>query len=467
MFLNVRNNPYFKSLSFRLTAVYSTVFILTSIFGFVSLYYCVNSYVNKIIDTELQEELTEINQKLEDHQFKEIDSDINEEIDPNDRLALLFRIRYKNHDYWATAIQADIPKSQLDRIAVRDSLANTIRFDSIFIDNEKLPARIATMVRPDNTVIQVGFYIKDEYQLLSYIKKFILAILVLMLIIGITIGGHVSKLAVRGIHDVTLTANKFAEGQLQHRVQISKQGIELELLGNAFNRMADRISQLLNEMKEVNDNIAHDIRSPLTRMRGLAETQITQQPQNEEASRICQNVIEECDILLHIINTMLDISEMESGLYPLNKESFDLFEIIQSLIESFQPIADEKQIQIISTVQETLLITGDRRKIQGALSNIMDNALKYTQEGGSISLNVSVQENNVHISISDTGIGINEEEKDKIFQRFYRGSKSRTHPGNGLGLCLVKSIAHIHGGKVLLKSQKEKGSTFTLIIPVD
>jgi signal transduction histidine kinase len=90
----------------------------------------------------------------------------------------------------------------------------------------------------------------------------------------------------------------------------------------------------------------------------------------------------------------------------------------------------------------------------------MDNALKYTPEGGSISLNVSVQENNVHISISDTGTGIKEEEKEKIFQRFYRGSKSRTHPGNGLGLCLTKSIAHIHGGKVLLEKSKRKGEYF-------
>ncbi len=291
----------------------------------------------------------------------------------------------------------------------------------------------------------------------------------LAIIILLSAGGGwlMAKRALSGVEEVTRAAVDITNGALDRRVPITGRGDEIDRLAQAFNAMVNRVRDLIGQMREITENIAHDLRSPITRMRGVAEMDITGVGKNidEDHAAMAGTIIEECDRLLGMINAMLDISEAESGLMKLVPQDVDLVALLRDVCDLFQPLAEDRNITMVIRAPETLSMRGDLKKLQRVFSNLVDNAIKYTHHGGSVGISVEEIPSAALIRVENPGDGISEEDLPHIFDRFFRGEKNRSTPGNGLGLSLARAFVLVHGGTIRAESTPGQDTRFVITLP--
>lgn len=314
-------------------------------------------------------------------------------------------------------------------------------------------------------ILQVGQSLNEETQLLEDFRRIFGTVVLFCLVLAAFGGWLMARRSLSGVERVTQTAMAIAEGVLEKRVPLTGQGDEIDRLSGVFNHMVERIQSLIAEMKQVTDNIAHDIRSPLTRMRGLAEVTLFTGKSLDEYQTMAASTVEECDRLLGMVNTMLEISQAEAGVSPLSISEVDVTRLIEEACDLFQPLAEEKRLLMEASPLPRCRLMADKGKLQRVFANLLDNAIKYTAPGGKIAVSVEETGKDVRIVFKDTGPGIPAEEIRHIFDRFYRGDRSRSVHGAGLGLSLAQTIVRRHGGEIRVDSSPELGSTFTVALP--
>ncbi len=318
----------------------------------------------------------------------------------------------------------------------------------------------------DGNVLEVGAAFSTEENVLAAYSSIFLSISAFSLLLGSLTGWFVAGRSIGGIDRITRAAVAAGQGDFSKRVPYVKEGVEIENLVISFNEMLAKIETLIRELKEITDNIAHDLRTPLTRIRGAVETTVNGNPSLSDYRGMAGEIVEECDRLVGMINTMLEISRADSGMLPLERSRFDLVETAQSAFKLFAPSAEMKGVDFrLEIPRHPLFIEGDVSYLQRALANLLDNAIKYTPERGLVLLSVSADEDFVNLAVSDTGCGISKDELPKVFERFYRCDSSRSQPGNGLGLSLARAIIRAHGSEIALDSIPGKGSTFSFRLP--
>ncbi len=291
------------------------------------------------------------------------------------------------------------------------------------------------------------------------------ASLAILIVLSTGVGWFMAKRALSGVEEVTRAAVDITNGALDRRVPVRGRQDEIDLLAETFNTMVERIQDLIGQMSEITENIAHDLRSPITRMRGIAEIALTGKTSDEEHVAMAGIIVEECDRLLGMINAMLDISEAESGLMKLDAQNVDLAILLRDVCDLFQPLAEDRSIAIAIESPESASVPGDLKKLQRVFSNLVDNALKYTPTGGSVAITIEEKTNYTVVTVKDTGSGIPEQDLQHIFDRFFRGEKSRSAAGNGLGLSLAQAFVLIHGGTITAANVPGQGSQFAVILP--
>ncbi len=346
-----------------------------------------------------------------------------------------------------------------------DNFKNKPLFCTLVLAGHHYKTRVISAPLADGNIIRIGITLRgDELLLEKYRETFGTAFL-MMLVCGGFIGWLLARKAMSGIKRITETAIRIGRHDFGLRVELTKESEEIRALVSAFNEMLEQIESLMKELQEITDNIAHELRIPITRIRGMAETMLNYAGNSENHGEMAAMIIEASDDLIEMINTMLDISRTDSGVVKLALLPVNIQEIVEEAADLFTPAAEDKNISICAVNKSpgAVMVNGDRSKLQRVVADILDNAVKYSTPGGKITLSVSSDKSNVKIKISDTGKGIGKKDIPKIFDRFYRCDKSRSTPGNGLGLSLAIAIIRALGGTISVKSS-DSGTTFTICL---
>ncbi len=270
------------------------------------------------------------------------------------------------------------------------------------------------------------------------------------LALGIVGGLLMTRQMLRRVESVANTTRHIIHGDLGQRIPLTGSGDEFDQLGANLNAMLDQIERLMNGMRQVTDNIAHDLRTPLSRLRSRLEVTLLEKPNTARYAEVLRETIAEADQLLGTFNALLSIAEAEDGSRRDAATVVDLAEIARNVAELYEPVADDKGLTLAVNVPDNLPVRGDRHLLSQAIANLVDNALKYTPSGG-VSLTVGRDADGARVEVADTGPGIPADRREVVFDRFVRLEGSRSTPGNGLGLSLVRAVATLHGGTVRLE----------------
>jgi len=458
---NLRN-----TLSFRLTLWYALIFTLTSLLALSIFYHRISEITMENTDEELIEEFTEFSAFGKEGSVDQVAAEIVREF-ASEGVDVFYRLITPDGK-----ILKSLNMDAFANIAVSDSALAALRADKKYvIETVTMPEHaynvraIYGAIRPD-VIFNMGVSLADNYQYLGIFRKLIILLMAPLFFVAALIGWLLARHALKGVEAVTQTAIEISRGAIDKRVAVKHRHYEIDRLANTFNDMLDRIQALINGMREMNDNVAHDLRSPLTRIRGIAEMTLVKNGSIDEYAEMAASTIEECDKLIEIINTMMDITETEAGVSRFKSEPVNIVEQIVSACELFNPIAAEKEVRLITVLPERLTISGDKGKIQRLITNLLENAIKYNRQGGTVTISAKQENQQVHIEVEDTGLGIAAAELPHIFERFYRCDRSRSQAGIGLGLSLAGAIVKAFGGEIRVTSTLDKGSLFQVILPV-
>lgn len=296
--------------------------------------------------------------------------------------------------------------------------------------------------------------------------KILVPLLAFLALAGILIGWFMARKALSGLDAVTRTARNITGRDLGRRVALSGRGDEIDHLAGTFNAMLDRIEALVTGIREMSDGIAHDLKSPLTRLRGLAEVTLIEGGSPAEYEALAAGVVAECDRLLDMISILLTISRAEAGAAELTMESVDLADVVSDAVELFRPLAEDAGLSLECRVPPACRIDGDKGLLRRMIANLLDNAIRYTPAGGAVFVAVdSLTPDTSECLVEDTGHGISPENHSRVFERFFRCDPSRSRAGAGLGLSLVRAVCEAHGGTVTVESAPAQGSRFAVALP--
>ncbi len=268
------------------------------------------------------------------------------------------------------------------------------------------------------------------------------------------------------VNAITRQAERISSRTFSERLPVPQTGDEIQSLSISLNRMIARLEEAFEHINRFSADVSHELRTPLAIMRGELEAAAQLRHLPPELLELVGSTLEEIDRLSRIIDHLLIISRLDAG-EVLPKSPVNLGDLVASTVEQLHLLADERSIAIEQDVTPAVLVSGDPLRLQQMVVNLLDNAIKYTPEGGRVKVNVARNGSVAILAVADTGIGIPAESMPHVFDRFYRADKARTRDtgGAGLGLSIVKAICSAHGGKVSVSSSEGIGSTFTLELP--
>jgi signal transduction histidine kinase len=338
---------------------------------------------------------------------------------------------------------------------------------------------VASLRLWDGTIIQVGKSTESRDELLAYFREVTGFVSLAVILIGVAGGIALTRSTLRPIHHlIDVVRGIIQTGRTDTRVPVPvipavlgqpRKTDAIDELSTLFNVMLDRITTLIAAMRDSLDNVAHDLRTPMTRLRGMAERAL--ESGTPEAQReALVSCLEESDRILSMLNTLMDISEAETGTLRLQIEEVPLRGLIAEVVDLYEEVAEDKRITVRVTPGEgatggDVTISGDRDRLRQVFANLLDNALKYTPGGGHVDITLERRgDAQAAVVVRDTGTGITPEDLPRIWDRLYRGDRSRAERGLGLGLSLVRAYVRAHGGHVFAESTPGQGSSFTVLL---
>ncbi len=359
---------------------------------------------------------------------------------------------------------ADLPIGLLDKPGTRFTTYN--RFDDGGAKVSHV-AFVQVTILPGGYRLLVGRDIEERDTLRDLVARPAQWAVLIIVVLGLAGGIFVTRRVLKRIDAMTATSETIMAGDLSGRLALAGTGDEFDRLAHSLNAMLDRIESLMQGLKEVSDNIAHDLKTPLTRLRNGAEEALRTAETEQDWRAALETTIEESDGLIRTFDALLMIARAEAGQARKSMGEVNLAEIAENVTELYEPLADEKGLDlVVSTTPVT--IYGMRELLAQALSNLVDNAIKYAEpplgERRRITVSLARKGDEALLQVADQGPGIPAAEHGRVVERFVRLEASRTQPGSGLGLALVSAVARLHGGHLAL-SDNGPGLVVTLHLP--
>lgn len=319
-------------------------------------------------------------------------------------------------------------------------------------------AMVRVELLPGGFRMLVGRDLEEQDRFREVIRRALGWSLALVIVLGCLGGWFITRRVLKRVDAMTETTRTIMTGNLAGRLSIAGTGDELDRLAQNLNDMLDRIGELMTGLKEVSDNIAHDLKTPLTRLRNRVEEALRTAKGEPDYRAALEATIEESDNLIRIFNALLMIARLEAGQTSESFKAVDVAEVARGVVELYEPLAEDAGGSIVLDVPDHLIVSGSRELIGQALSNLLDNAFKYgaspreteAVSAPAITLTARLADGTVEIVVADRGAGIPEQDRARSLERFSRLEGARTRPGFGLGLSLVAAVARLHGGTLTL-----------------
>jgi signal transduction histidine kinase len=459
----------YKTFRFRLTIAFSLAFIVLSLLLFAFAYFLVSSSLQANDRTAVTLKLKEYSDEYRTGSIDGVKRKI--QLDSGSRSLRYFMVRLadpKNKTIVlqqpAEGVNYDFP--QLERITPKNE-----SWIQLKANGEDDVLDIVSVQLPDSNLIQVGKGPEEREELLNHFLNNFLEELLVAVLLSIAAGVVLSRQALRPLERFTKALGPIIDtGQVKARVPVLRSGDEFEELGVRFNQALEKIDTLIDGIRASMDNVAHDLRTPMTRLRAVAENALEIDPSPEAYREALSDCLEESEQVLRMLNMLMDISEVETGSVQLRVATVNINDLATQITDLYRGVAEDRNISLTSICPPTLIVQGDQERLLQMLANLVDNAIKYTPVGGHVEINASANENSVMVTVCDSGTGIPPEDVNKIWDRSFRGDKSRAQRGLGLGLSLVKAVVRAHGGTIDVTSVPRQGTQFSIhlpFIPVD
>jgi signal transduction histidine kinase len=462
------SGAWHRAFAVRLSLWYALVFLASSSILFGVLYWFVTSTLESREQLLLQRKLDEYSSAYQQRGERGLrDAVALDSVSP-EQVSLFVRLVSSRNDVTFARVPDGWIGSRWFQVPLPDG-RRMLQGKQDFIripSDTKRDLAIAFRSLADGSILQVGRTTDNRQVLLEPLRRTFLLLGSMVVLISFVGGAVFAHRATKPIRQIVDTAHSIlATGSLDARVPPPGRNDDLAELVGLFNTVLDRNQALIRAMRESLDNAAHDLRTPLTRLRGTAELALQPEAPRDQAREALADCVEESERVLSILNTLMDVTEAEAGMMRLNRQPTDLCRLVREVAEVYEFVAEDKKIQVRVELPAECPAEIDIPRARQVLANLLDNALKYTPAGGSVRLTAETRPDGALVRVRDNGVGIGPEDLDRIWTRLYRADKSRSQRGLGLGLSLVKAVVEAHGGRVAVHSAPGEGSEFTVFFP--
>ena len=363
-------------------------------------------------------------------------------------------------------------KLQLSPKALKNATEGRPTFETM-VGLARYPVRIITVpvIRAARLVnlIQVGMSLENSYSTRHLYLLTTAAVLPIALLLAGGGGWLLARRALKPVDRMAEAARRISAEHLAERLADPGGEDELSKLAQTLNEMLSRLDESFNQIRQFSADASHELQTPLTILKGEMEVALRSPRSPEEYQRILKSALEEIDRIARLVEGLLLLARADAGVLRMDRKTVDLSQVVEEIYEQGKVLAAARDINLLLGQMEPTLIQGDAERLRRLLLNLMDNGIKYTPAGGRVTLSLQREGEWARLKVEDTGIGLSPEDQERIFERFYRSAeaRSRSEGGYGLGLCIAKSIAEAHGGRIEVNSTPGLGSTFAVLLPLD
>lgn len=440
----------FKTTAIRLALRYALFYAILNILGLGALYWATSHYVDAQIAVSLKQELAKLIEVDQAHGRAQLMNVL------NGKPAL----GMENQRYYLL-IGPNGEKLAGNLSGWPEGLSTHRQVQNIWIDDTLIPGDIedddgfwpvVADVLSDNARILVAQGVHQAEDLHEFIISAIAAVITLSITLALAMAWRLGRTILRRIDSINQTAADIMAGDFSQRIPMTGRADEFDALATSLNSMLARIEQLMQGMRQVTDNVAHDLRRPLSRLRNRLEVTLLNARNETQYRTTLQEAITDANGLIRSFNALLEIAQTEAGSSRGDRQALDLSTLSHEVGELYRDLADEQGKQLSIDITPGLRVNGNRQLLAQAISNLLDNAIKYSGQAALLGLRARLDAGYPCITVSDNGPGIPEREHEAVLRRFYRLDDARSNEGNGLGLSLVKAVCDLHKAELVLEN---------------